>query len=107
MMCWRAARVLSAHFTLARYVSIAAPKVLMVRTRRLSRCFSSAGDMPWRTDLRAFKSSSRAMASGYAALAVPADRQSLAASVETVVVAEGDGICGRYVTYIPFRSETL
>lgn len=43
----------------------------------------------------------------YTALAVPADRQSLAASVETIVVAEGEGICGRSVTYIPSRSETL
>ncbi|MCY1360011.1 hypothetical protein D9M69_466180 [compost metagenome] len=42
----------------------------------------------------------------YAARPVAADGQGLAASVETVVVAEGDGICGRYrhVHPIPVRN---
>ncbi|MNL29875.1 hypothetical protein D3C87_1515820 [compost metagenome] len=62
MMCWRAARVLSAHLALASHVSNAAPKLLMAPTRRFSRCFSSAGEMPLRTVLRASRSSSRAIA---------------------------------------------
>ncbi len=63
MMCLRMARVLSANRALASQVSIAVPKVLMATTRRFSRCFSSAGEMPLSTALRASKSSSRAIAS--------------------------------------------
>ncbi|MCP2089962.1 UNVERIFIED_ORG: hypothetical protein J2Y81_006049 [Paraburkholderia sediminicola] len=48
MMCLRIARVLSANLALASHVSIAVPNVLMTTTRRFSRCFSSAGDMPLR-----------------------------------------------------------
>ena len=39
MMCLRAARVLSAHRASAKNVSIAAPKVLMLVTRRFALLF--------------------------------------------------------------------
>src|SRR6185437_4614933 len=55
----------------------------------------SAGDVPLRRALRASKRSSRAIASENTARAVAPEGQRLAASVEAVVVAEGDGTAGR------------
>ncbi len=62
-MLLRIALVLSAIRAPASHFSVTSPKVLAVVSRRFSRCFSSAGDLPWATAFLTSISFSRAIAS--------------------------------------------
>ena len=62
-MLLRIARVLSAILASASHRNVMSPKFLAAVSRRFSRCFSCAGDLPWATALLASRSFSRAKAS--------------------------------------------